>query len=114
MGDREASRLGKLALGLRYDAFVSPHAHVYYPEKIQLAPRVYNSGVAKNKEGDIPGSVERFKLAGELDPNFEQAHQNIAANAVSTRNFTQQHAALTLVVHRKVMPCDAHFGKGPR
>ena len=41
MGDREASRLGKLALGLRYDAFVSPHAHVYYPEKIQLAPRVY-------------------------------------------------------------------------
>jgi acetyltransferase-like isoleucine patch superfamily enzyme len=41
MGDRQASRLAKLRLGLRYDAFVSPEAFVYYPEKIQLAPRVY-------------------------------------------------------------------------
>ena len=57
--------------------------------KAELAPRVYNSGVAKNKEGDIHGSVERFKLAAELDPSFEQAHQNIAAIEFNRQNYKE-------------------------
>jgi tetratricopeptide (TPR) repeat protein len=48
-------------------------------QKAELAPRVYNSGVAKNKAGDLEGAVERFTLAAELDPAMEQAHQNVAA-----------------------------------
>jgi tetratricopeptide (TPR) repeat protein len=47
--------------------------------RAELAPRVYNSGVAKTKDDDLDGAVERFNLAAELDPNFEQAHQNVAA-----------------------------------
>ncbi len=57
--------------------------------KAELAPRVYNSGVAKNKEGDVDGAVERFKLAAELDPNFEQAHQNIAAIEFNRQNYKE-------------------------
>jgi tetratricopeptide (TPR) repeat protein len=48
-------------------------------QRAELAPRVYNSGVAKNKEGDLDGAIERFTLAAELDPTMEQAHQNVAA-----------------------------------
>ena len=57
--------------------------------KAELAPRVYNSGVAKNKEKDIDGAVERFKLAAELDPNFDQAHQNIAAIEFNRQNYKE-------------------------
>jgi acetyltransferase-like isoleucine patch superfamily enzyme len=39
--ERQASRLGKLRLGWRYDCFVSPEARVYQPWRIQLARRVY-------------------------------------------------------------------------
>jgi tetratricopeptide (TPR) repeat protein len=48
-------------------------------QRAELAPRVYNAGVAKNKEGDLDGAIERFELAAQLDPNMEQAHQNVAA-----------------------------------
>ncbi len=47
--------------------------------RAELAPRVYNSGVAKNKDGDVDAAITRFNLASELDPDFEQAHQNVAA-----------------------------------
>lgn len=47
--------------------------------KAELAPRVYNSGVAKTKDKDLDGAIARFELASELDPAFALAHQNIAA-----------------------------------
>jgi superkiller protein 3 len=47
--------------------------------RAQLAPRVYNSGVAMTKEEKLDEAIARFKMAAELDPAFAQAHQNIAA-----------------------------------
>jgi tetratricopeptide (TPR) repeat protein len=68
-------------------------AKISDPEtKKGLAPRVYNAGVAKSKAGDNDGAVERFALAAELDPGFDQAHQNIAAIEFNRRNYK---AALT-------------------
>ena len=55
--------------------------------KAELAPRVYNAGVAKSKAGDLDGAVERFNLASELDPSFDQAHQNVAAIEFNRRNY---------------------------
>jgi tetratricopeptide (TPR) repeat protein len=52
-----------------------------------LAPRVYNAGVAKSKANDLDGAIERFNLAAELDPSFDQAHQNVAAIEFNRRNY---------------------------
>jgi tetratricopeptide (TPR) repeat protein len=70
--------------------------------KAELAPRVYNSGVAKNKEKDIEGSVERFKLAAELDPTFDQAYQNVAAIEFNKQNYKEALAYLDKLL--KVKP----------
>lgn len=35
--DRQASRLSKFALGLKFDCYVSSKANIYYPERIRLA-----------------------------------------------------------------------------
>lgn len=47
--------------------------------RAELAPRVYNAGVAKTKAEDLEGAIADFELAAELDPAFGLAHQNIAA-----------------------------------
>jgi tetratricopeptide (TPR) repeat protein len=57
--------------------------------RAELAPRVYNSGVAKNKADDIDGAVERFNLAAELDPSFAQAHQNVAAIEFNRQHYKE-------------------------
>ena len=57
--------------------------------RAELAPRVYNSGVLKTKEEDLDGAVARFKLATQLDPNFGQAQQNIAAIEFNRGNHKQ-------------------------
>ncbi|HVR28719.1 MAG TPA: tetratricopeptide repeat protein [Thermoanaerobaculia bacterium] len=44
-----------------------------------LAPRIYNSGVDRNRQEDFDGAIAMFKKAAELDPSFSQAHQNAAA-----------------------------------
>jgi Tfp pilus assembly protein PilF len=77
--------------------------------RAELAPRVYNAGVAKNKEGDVNGAVERFNLAAELDPAFEQAHQNVAAI-----EFNRQHYKEALVHLDKLLKAKPDSVEGLR
>jgi tetratricopeptide (TPR) repeat protein len=57
--------------------------------RAELAPRVYNAGVAKTKAEDLEGAIARFELAAELDPSFAQAHQNIAAIEFNRQRFKE-------------------------
>ena len=74
--------------------------------KAELAPRVYNSGVAKNKEGDVPGSVERFKLAG-------RARSQLRAGAPEHRRDRVQQAELqgSARLHRQAAQGQAGLGR---
>jgi tetratricopeptide (TPR) repeat protein len=57
--------------------------------RAELAPRVYNAGVAMNKAEDFDGAIARFALAAELDPSFALAHQNIAAIEFNRQRFKE-------------------------
>jgi tetratricopeptide (TPR) repeat protein len=57
--------------------------------RAELAPRVYNSGVQRHKAEDLEGAIGRFEMAADLDPNFAQAYQNIAAIEFNRQQYKQ-------------------------
>ena len=84
--DRPASSLGKLRLGLRYDCYVSPQAHVYFPGRIRLAEGVsisegamlnYRSGSGKGVNLSI-GSGTKIMPGARLIP--QQGSIQIGSN----------------------------------
>lgn len=87
MADREASRLRKLLLGWQYDCFVSPHAHVYYPDRIQLGRRVhihprvtlnYRSGMSRHTPSIVLGDSTKISPEAMLIP--QQGYIRVGRN----------------------------------
>lgn len=85
--DRSVSRLRKLALGLRYDCYVSPRARVYHPERIRLARGVnisdgamlnFRSGIGKGQVNLVIGRGTQIMPDAKLIP--QQGHIHIGEN----------------------------------
>jgi acetyltransferase-like isoleucine patch superfamily enzyme len=85
--DRATSRLQKLALGLRYDCHISPHARVYYAQRIRLARGVnisdgailnYRSGMGSREVNLVIGRGTQIMPDAKLIP--QQGHIHIGEN----------------------------------
>lgn len=45
----------------------------------QMSIEAYNEGALANRDGDVPGAIERFQAALELNPGFVEAHVGLAS-----------------------------------
>src|SRR4030095_7931356 len=76
------------------------------------APIYHTLGLIRLRQKNVTGALKEFSRAIELDPNYTEAHLNVGAISVATRQHDKAEQSFRKVLERKPENIDATIGLG--